>query len=93
MRLERGARGAAERPWGRQGGRAGRWNIAEVSRGRFGENEKFDFEKRTDRIFGISRSEAGQPLVGLWSALDVSGEALACLRPGNDGKIIPGPLD
>ena len=49
----------------------------------------------SDQIFGISRSEAGRLLVGsgrLWSALDVSGEALACLRPGNDGKIIPGPL-
>ena len=38
-----GERGAAERPWGRQGGRGGRWNIAEVSRGRFGENEKCRF--------------------------------------------------
>ena len=60
-----------------------------------GEMKNFDFEKFSDRIFGISRWEAGQD----WSAsgrlrspLLGSGEALACLRPGNDGKIIPGPL-
>ena len=61
-----------------------------------GEMKNFDFEKFSDRIFGIPRSEGGRPLVGsgrLWSALVGSGESLACLRPGNDSKIILGPLD
>ena len=34
-----------------------------------GKMKNFDFEKFSDRIFGVSHSEAGQPLVGsgfLW---------------------------